>query len=166
MTSTRVTFIADANHHGKLAVNKLHLNSDGRQNKRLSQLIAHYSSFQTKTQSMTNQTSPAPDIIKITEVFLIPSSFLVAALGTADTNLHRAAVSFLGFIISVLWWFCFREALLELNASVIEPTKVIPPTRIRILGWLPLIFAIGWSISLLGHATLWNQPLGTNLIHE
>ena len=34
-----------------------------------------------------------PDLIKTTELFLVPSSFLVAALGTADTNLHRAAVS-------------------------------------------------------------------------
>lgn len=43
--------------------------------------------------------SSAPDLVKITEAFLIPSSFLVAALGTADTNLHRAGVSLVGLVI-------------------------------------------------------------------
>ena len=44
-----------------------------------------------------------PDLIKVTELFLIPSSFLVAALGTDDTNPHRSAVSLLGLIVSGLW---------------------------------------------------------------
>jgi hypothetical protein len=30
--------------------------------------------------------SSDPDLVKVTEVFLVPSSFLVAALGTADSN--------------------------------------------------------------------------------
>ena len=51
-----------------------------------------------------------PDLIKVTEIFLVPSSFLVAALGTADTNPHRAVVSLLGLIVSAFWLACSRDA--------------------------------------------------------
>jgi hypothetical protein len=109
--------------------------------------------------------SPAPDLIKVTEIFLIPSSFLVAALGTADTNLHRAAVSAVGLIISVLWWSSSREAFFELVESV-KTNKGIQRSRTRILYWLPLIFVVGWFGSSLVHAMLWNQPLGADLSHS
>jgi hypothetical protein len=36
-----------------------------------------------------SSTSSDPDLIKVTELLLVPNSFLVAALGTADTNPHR-----------------------------------------------------------------------------
>lgn len=98
-----------------------------------------------------------PDLIKVTEIFLIPSSFLVAALGTADTNLHRAAVSLLGVIASVLWTGCSREAFVEHADS--ETT----PFRIHCMCWLPRIFLAGWTLSLLAHGLLWNKPLGQGL---
>jgi hypothetical protein len=104
--------------------------------------------------------SPNPDLTKITEVFLIPSSFLVAALGTADTNLHRAAVSLLGLLVSGLWWVCSREAFAELKNS--DAGTVIRTRRIRIFHWLPLFFLGSWIASLVVHALLWNQPLGHN----
>ena len=58
-----------------------------------------------------------PDLTKVTELFLLASSFLVAALGTADTNYHKAAVSLLGLVISLLWLPCSREALREAEAK-------------------------------------------------
>jgi len=98
-----------------------------------------------------------PNLVKTTELFLVPSSFLVAALGTADTNLHRAAVSLVGLIISALWMACTREALAETVAN--EP-QVVRTARIRILAWFPLIFIIGWSASVIIHLLLAGQPLG------
>jgi len=98
-----------------------------------------------------------PDLVKVTEIFLVPSSFLVAALGTADTNFHRAAVSLLGLIISGLWWSCSREAHREAAAQ--SPTAV-PPRRMRVLVWLPAIFLGGWLTSLAVHLMLIGKPLG------
>lgn len=101
--------------------------------------------------------SKLPDLVKLSEIFLIPSSFLVAALGTADTNLHRAAVSFLGFIISILWMVCNHEARKEhLTAG---HQAVVSSIRMRILFYLPVVFLGGWLISMLVHLWLWNKPL-------
>ena len=98
-----------------------------------------------------------PDLVKVTEIFLIPSSFLVAALGTADTNIHRAAVSLIGLLISGLWVVCSREALAESRAA---SNSTAHPRRTHILVWLPIIFTVGWLASTVIHAALWNQPLG------
>jgi len=101
--------------------------------------------------------SKLPDLIKLSEIFLIPSSFLVAALGTADTNPHRAAVSFLGLIIGILWIVCNYEARKEhLSAGHHDVASSI---RMRILFYLPVIFTVGWLVSLIGHIWLWNKPL-------
>ena len=104
--------------------------------------------------------SSDPDLIKVTEIFLVPSSFLVAALGTADTNLHRALVSLLGLIVSALWWVCSREALAEHRQSGADASGSTHPRRTRRLHLLPMIFTMGWLGSLVVHSTLWNRPLG------
>jgi len=97
-----------------------------------------------------------PDLIKVTELFLIPSSFLVAALGTADTNPHRFGVSAIGLIVSVLWLICSREALREHLATQSSRRS----HRTRILACLSLVFVVGWMVSAVVHAMLWSQPLG------
>jgi hypothetical protein len=102
-----------------------------------------------------------PDLIKVTEVFLIPSSFLVAALGTADTNLHRAAVSFIGLVVSVLWWVCSSEALQEQISNEASPKPTALSRRIRIMAGLPAFFVFCWIMSVVCHVLVWNQPLGT-----
>lgn len=101
-----------------------------------------------------------PDLIKITEVFLVPGSFLVAALGTADTNPHRAGVSVIGLIVSILWWYCSHEALAEWKAADAETQAAVRARRVRILSWLPIIFTTGWLASLVAHLLLWGRPLG------
>lgn len=107
---------------------------------------------------MANQEgSFIPDLVKISELFLVPSSFLVAALGTADTNLHRAAVSLLGLIVSVLWLVCAREALIEVVSAKPESIRT---ARIRILAWFPMVFVAGWFFSLIIHLMLAGQALG------
>ncbi|OYW15952.1 MAG: hypothetical protein B7Z55_14475 [Planctomycetales bacterium 12-60-4] len=99
-----------------------------------------------------------PDLIKVTEIFLVPSSFLVAALGTADTNPHRAAVSLIGLIVSVMWWVCSREALSEHAASGAAPAA--HPRRTAMLSWLAIVFVVGWLASLIAHLILWTRPPG------
>lgn len=101
-----------------------------------------------------------PDLVKITEVFLVPGSFLVAALGTADTNPHRAGVSLIGLIVSILWWYCSHEALAEWKAADAETQAAARPRRMHILAWLPVIFTAGWVSSLVAHLLLWSRPLG------
>jgi hypothetical protein len=98
-----------------------------------------------------------PDLVKISELFLVPSSFLVAALGTADTNLHRAAVSALGLIVSALWQICAREALVE---AVTTKPDLIRTARIRVLAWFPLVFITGWLFSVVIHLMLAGRALG------
>jgi len=101
-----------------------------------------------------------PDLVNCSKLFLIPSSFLVAALGTADTNLHRACVSLLGLIISVLWLVCTCEAHQEAIANQPELAKA---ARTRVLKHFPIVFVVGWLFSLVMHLLLARQELGVNL---
>jgi|GEM_PF-1365947 len=96
----------------------------------------------------------APDLVKVSEIFLVPGSFLVAALGTADSNPHRAAVSVLGLIVSVLWLACAREAHLELGTRELRGSR-----RMRILAGLPVVFIVGWLVSTVVHLVLWNRAI-------
>lgn len=105
--------------------------------------------------------SPHPDLVKVTEIFLVPSSFLVAALGTADTNIHRAGVSFIGLIVSALWWVCSSEAVDELLRLASANGEAKHPRRTQILAWLPVLFSGGWLVSIVAHAMYWNRPLGS-----
>jgi hypothetical protein len=101
-----------------------------------------------------------PDLVKITEVFLIPCSFLVAALGTADTNPHRAGVSVIGLFVSVLWWICSWEALADRRPAGPDDTADAHSRRVRIMAWLPVFFVACWVVSLVAHVILWSRPLG------
>ncbi len=94
-----------------------------------------------------------PDLVKVAEIFLVPSSFLVAALGAADSNPHRALCSLLGLVIAVLWLVCSRDAIAEISAGD-KPSR-----RHHILAALPVVFVTGWLISCVIHFMLWSQPL-------
>jgi len=105
--------------------------------------------------------SSDPDLVKTTEIFLVPSSFLVAALGTADTNPHRAAVSFIGLVISVMWWVSSREAAADRShAAAAGEAAPVGSRRGRMMQWLPVFFVWCWAVSLVGHLLLWGKPLG------
>lgn len=99
-----------------------------------------------------------PDLVKTTELFLIPNSFLVAAVGTVDTDPHRAAVSLLGLLISALWLIASREATQEMEAS--RPNSSLS-ARARILNLLPFVFAFGWICSVGLHSALWAELFGS-----
>lgn len=98
------------------------------------------------------------DLVKTSELFLVPSSFLVAALGTADTNMHRAAVSALGLVVSMLWLLCSWEARRE---AVMSKPALTRAARFHVLSWLGLLFLVGWLVSTIWHLTLVGRPLGT-----
>jgi hypothetical protein len=102
------------------------------------------------------------DLIRCSHLFLVPSSFLVAALGTADTNLHRACVSLLGLVISVMWLICAREAHQE---AITNEPHLATAVRTRMLKHFPLVFVAGWSFSLIMHLLLAQQALGVNVAH-
>lgn len=102
-----------------------------------------------------------PNLVKVNEIFLVPSTFLVAALGAADTNLHRAMISVLGLVISVLWWVCSMEAFSDHLSSELTPPQNIPKRRMRLLSLLSLVFVTGWLASAAVHFMLWNRPLGS-----
>lgn len=91
------------------------------------------------------------DLVKTTDLFLVPSSFLVAALGTADTNYHKAEVSALGFVVSAIWLWCSREARAEIPSESIREGQAV---RLQALEWFPLVFIVGWLISMVVHCWL------------
>ncbi len=109
------------------------------------------------TKSMSS--SKLPDLVKVTEIFLIPSSFMAAALGTADSNIHRALVSAIGLLVSVFWYWCSQEAIEEISVAEGRASR-----RVALLSRLSLVFMASWSLSLIGHLLLWNKPLGTNVL--
>jgi len=99
-----------------------------------------------------------PNLVKTTELFLVPSSFLVVVLGIADAKLLRAAVSILGLVVSALWFICTREALSE---AFVQDSNLKNRSRFRILASLPIIFIAGWLFSVVIHLLLSGQALGT-----
>lgn len=104
--------------------------------------------------------SSGPDLVKTTEIFLVPSSFLVAALGTADTNPHRAAVSLIGLVVSAMWWVSSQEAFADTAPTDIKSAAAPCSRRVRMMLWLPVFFVGAWAVSLIGHLVLWQYPLG------
>lgn len=108
--------------------------------------------------------SPTPDLIKVSEIFLIPSTFLVATLGKPDTNFHRAAVSAVGLVVTIQWWIAAREDFAEVIPSSSDRKQ--PPRRIRVLCQLPIVFVVGWAVSLVAHLSLCNDSLGRLTQHE
>ena len=100
------------------------------------------------------------DLVKTTEIYLVPCSFLVAALGTADTNPHRAAVSFIGLVVGVMWWVSSREAFAEGAPADGEKAATVGSRRVRMMLWLPVFFVGAWAVSVISHLILWQHPLG------
>lgn len=126
-----------------------------------SQHIPHVPSTIAAQENCQLASQSSPDLIKVTEIFLIPSSFLVAAVGTADTNIHRALASLLGLIVSVLWLMCSRDAQADILVSNEVASSGRLSRRTKILCLLPVIFVGGWTLSTVIHAMLWNRPLGS-----
>jgi len=86
------------------------------------------------------------NIVKLTEIFLVPGSILVGALGVARTEGLKTGVSALGFLITLIWAFCNWDAY---------PPVSLRSSRISVLAWLPLLFLVAWVISGIIHFRKW-----------
>ncbi len=95
-------------------------------------------------------------LLKITEIFMISSSFLVAALGTADSNPHRVAVSLVGMVVSLLWLVCTAERTEGEGEEREGPPR---PVATKIMRGMPVLFILTWLVSAVLHAMIWNQPV-------
>lgn len=82
------------------------------------------------------------DIVKATEIFLVPGSILVGALGVAKTEGLKTGVSALALLLTILWTICI------LDAYQTEPARSL---RLSILMWMPALFLICWTVSLVLH---------------
>jgi len=97
----------------------------------------------------------ALDVVKATEIFLIPGSILVGALGVARTEGLKSGISALGLLLTVLWLVCLWGAY--------GAASTPKPWRLTILLWMPAIFFVSWSISLRIHVKNYLREKGTNL---
>lgn len=82
------------------------------------------------------------DIVKATEIFLVPGSILVGALGVAKTEGLKTGISALALLLTVLWGVCI------LDAYCAAPP---PSVRFYILIWMPALFLICWIVSFAFH---------------
>ena len=82
----------------------------------------------------------ALDVTKITEVFLVPNSIMVGALGIANTEGLKTGVSLIGLASSGLWLCCSIDAL--------DPARAL---RVWILALLPIMFILLWMVSATYH---------------
>lgn len=92
-----------------------------------------------------------PDLTKLAEIFLVPSSILVGALGVASTEPLKAGISILGLVVSILWAICSRDAFRDIQPN--------PSVRESVLVWLSTLFILGWLISTKLHGWRWTQGL-------
>src|SRR5687768_13691631 len=97
------------------------------------------------------------DIVKVTEVFLVPSSILVGALGVARTEGLKSGISALGFLLTVLWLICVCGAY--------GAASTPKPWRLTMLVFMPALFLVSWSISLRIHVKNYLNEKGTTLRH-
>lgn len=86
------------------------------------------------------------NIVKLTEIFLIPGSILVGALGVARTEGLKTGISALGLVSTLIWACCNMDAYGSLSSR---------SWRISVLAWLPLLFLVAWVISGVIHFRKW-----------
>ena len=87
-----------------------------------------------------------PDVVKLAELFLVPSSVLLGALGIASTEPLKTTVSLLGFAIAAIWAVC--------NGDAVSVPQAIS-TRELLIAWLPAGFMACWASCVVVHAKLW-----------
>jgi hypothetical protein len=84
-----------------------------------------------------------PNLIEISQMFLVPAAILFGALGLAGTEQLKTLISLLGLATSILW--IYRVRCWAGGPGIDRGTTLI----------LASIFALTWSVSLVAHAILW-----------
>lgn len=87
-----------------------------------------------------------PTIIQVTEIFLIPGSILVGALGVAKTEGLKTGISALGLLTAAFWIICNVDAYRPLAGASL---------RLTMLAWLPVLFLFCWLIAGAIHLRKW-----------
>ena len=87
------------------------------------------------------------ELREITQIFMLPSTFLVVALGAARTEPLKVGVSALGLVSGILW---------GIGAFGIDEQSMGTGLR-AILQWVvPWVFCFAWLGSLIIHIANWS----------
>ena len=87
------------------------------------------------------------ELYSLTNIFLVSVSIFAAALGVGQTDALKTGISVSALLSSIIWLICSIDIKNTLTGNI--------PLRVNILVWMPLLFGIGWLISLCVHAYLW-----------
>ena len=83
-----------------------------------------------------------PELISASQMFLVPSAIMFAALGVAGSEALKSLISAMGALTSGIWW------LTVYNWSVPDPGNTTPAL------WLSGFFVAAWVGCLLAHLRL------------
>ena len=103
-----------------------------------------------KRHRLRGNTVDAIDLVKLTEIFLVPSSILVGALSVATTEPLKTGISILGLLVAGLWGVCNYDAVQQLIVAM--------PLRAHVLAWLPVAVGLCWLFCAIVHAYWWRYP--------
>lgn len=87
-----------------------------------------------------------PDFLKVTEIFLVPTSILIGAFSVATTESLKTALSLVCFIVAVFWAVCLWDAWPDATSL-----------RVRMLAGLPALFFVGSLIAVVVHGLRWKS---------
>lgn len=87
-----------------------------------------------------------PDFVKVTEIFLVPTSILIGAFSVATTEPLKTALSLVCLIVATFWGLCLLDAWPE-----------VANLRVRMLAGLPILFFVGSFIAVVVHAWNWKR---------
>lgn len=93
---------------------------------------------------------PLDTLVKIAQVFAIPSTVLIPALNIgALKEPYKMMIAGLGLVLAVAWFFC--------NSFIPQPN---PHGHERILTWMPVVLAGAWVVVLFFHLRWWWNSSG------
>lgn len=87
-----------------------------------------------------------PNLVQVTEIFLVPTSILIGAFSIASTEPLKTSLSIICVIIAIMWIICVYDAwppYLTLGAKT--------------LAFFPILFFASAIISTCVHSNLWYQ---------
>jgi hypothetical protein len=96
------------------------------------------------------ETLDITELAALTQVFLIPSTILVGALGVARTEGLKTGISHLGLLTTVVWLVGFMAAPAP-DSGAIGLTRAIRG--------LAIVFFIGWGVATLVHWSAYVREL-------
>lgn len=87
-----------------------------------------------------------PDFVKVTEIFLVPTSILIGAFSVAATEPLKTALSLVCLIVATFWMVCLMDAWPD-----------VTNLTVRTLAGLPTLFFLGSFVSVVVHSLSWKR---------